>query len=255
MKLIDTHTHLYLEQFTNDLDEVVQRAQQAGISNAILPNIDSQSIDALKTCVASNTVFFKPMMGIHPCSIKANWEKELAIAQQELVNNSYCGIGEIGLDYHWDLSYVEEQKKAFAIQLEWAKEMNLPVSVHSRKAYDDLLKIIQKAQDGRLRGVLHCFGGDKREAEIGIDLGFALGIGGVVTYKNSGMAEIVKHVGIDHLVLETDAPYLPPVPYRGQRNESAYIYEIASFVAQILRLSTEEVAAITSKNASTLFSV
>lgn len=253
MILIDTHTHLYDTSFDADIFDVIKKSKNAGVMHALLPNIDVESINALKNLVLKDSEYFKPMMGLHPCSVTEKWENDLAIIKKELDEGNYIAVGEIGLDFHWDLTHKDAQILAFREQLQWAKDKKLPVSIHSRKAYADILKILKEEKTDNLRGVLHCFGGDLAEAYKAIEMGFYLGIGGVVTYKNAGMAEIVKEINLEHIILETDAPYLPPVPYRGKRNESAYIFEIASFIADIKNKSVEEVAMITTQNAKTLY--
>ncbi len=253
MILIDTHTHLYDESFKEDIKSVIERSKNNSVNYALLPNIDSSSIDSLKKLVQVDSDYFKPMMGLHPCSVASNWEEELGIIKAELDSYPYMAIGEIGLDYHWDLTYKEAQKEVFIKQLRWAKEKKLPVSIHSRKAYADLLHILREEKTDDLQGVLHCFGGDLTEAHKAIDMGFYIGIGGVVTYKNSSMAEIVKAINLNYILLETDAPYLPPVPYRGKRNESSYIHTIASFIATLKQVTLEEVAMQTTENAKKLY--
>ena len=255
MKLIDTHTHLYDEQFNNDIHEVIARSKEHSVMHALLPNIDVASIELMNRLVAIDNDYFKPMMGLHPCSVNENWESELSIIKQNLDNYNYIAVGEIGLDYHWDLTFKNAQIEAFKIQLNWAKDLKLPVSIHSRKAYADILKVLNEEKTADLNGILHCFGGDLTEAHKAIEMGFYLGIGGVVTYKNSSMAEIVKAIPLEHLVLETDAPYLPPVPYRGKRNESSYIHTIAHFIADLKNTTIEEVAIVTTHNAELIFGI
>jgi TatD DNase family protein len=197
----------------------------------------------------------KPMMGIHPCSVTKDYKNQLAVVKAELNQGGYVAVGEIGLDLHWDKEYLPVQIAAFEQQMDWAKEMKLPVAVHCRDAYDEVIDSITKVQDGTLTGVLHCFTGNLEQANALLDLGFYLGIGGVITFKNSGVAETVAQLPLDRLVLETDSPYLAPVPYRGKRNESSYVKFVAEKVAEVKGMSVEEIADITTKNAIELFNL
>ena len=259
MKLIDTHAHLYAEEFNEDLDVVIERSIQNDLSHVLLPNIDVDSIMPLKQIVAlsNEKIQFLPMMGLHPCYVKEDWETQLAAIKLALDDKSLncIAVGEIGLDYHWDLTFKEQQQESFLLQIDWAIEKKLPIAIHCRNAYEDVIKILQEKKHEDLRGVLHCFGGSIEEAQDLIDLGFYLGIGGVLTYKNAGLAEVITQIDTKHLMLETDAPYLAPVPYRGKRNESSYLIEIATKLADIKQTSIEEIAAITTRNASLLFQI
>lgn len=253
MELIDTHTHLYSSQFRDDIDAVILRAKEADVTKTLLPNVDSASIADLHAIAAKFPGYCIPMMGLHPCSVKADYKKELAIVEKNLREGKYVAVGEIGLDYYWDKTFTQEQQDAFITQVNWAKEFNLPIAIHTRESFNDAVKLLQPLQDGNLRGVFHCFTSTYEDARQVIDLGFYMGIGGVVTFKNSGLAQVVECIDLKSLVLETDAPYLPPTPHRGKRNESAYIRLVAEKVALIKNLSLEEVAAETSSNARTLF--
>jgi len=259
MKLIDTHAHLYAEEFIDDLDRVIERSIEKNLSHIILPNIDCDSIKGLKkvTQLSNEKIQFLAMMGLHPCYVKDDFEKQLEIIYAEFENKeiNIFAVGEIGLDYYWDLSYKGQQRQAFRVQIDWAIEKKLPIAIHCRNAYDDVIKILQEKKHADLKGVLHCFGGNIEEANLLIELGFYLGIGGVLTYKNAGLAEVIQQIDIKHLVLETDAPYLAPVPYRGKRNESAFLEEIAQKLSEIKKMSIEEVSSITSKNAMDLFQI
>lgn len=253
MRLVDTHAHLYLADFKEDMSAVVQKAKQNGIEKVYLPAIDNETHQDLLNLVDSNPSFFRPMMGVHPCSIKENYLEELAIARQWLDSRSdWSAVGEIGLDYHWDVTFKAQQKEAFDTQVNWAIQMDLPVVIHSRKSTYDCVELL-KPYKGSVKGVFHCFSGSLEEAKEITKLGLLLGIGGVVTYKNSGLKEVLPHIGLEHLVLETDAPYLTPVPHRGKRNESAYVRFVADEIAHILGKSVSEVANVTTANAETLF--
>ncbi|MDB4505779.1 MAG: TatD family hydrolase [Saprospiraceae bacterium] len=251
--LVDTHTHIYLDQFDDDRAEMMQRAKDNGVEKFYLPNIDSSSIDAMLnleklhpgTCVA--------MMGLHPCSVKENYKEELAIVKSWLDKRVFCAIGEIGIDLHWDTSTFEIQKEAFRTQIKWAKELDVPVVIHSRKSTKEVIDVLREEKDDRLRGIFHCFGGSVEEAKSIIDLGFYLGIGGVVTFKKAGLDKTMEDVPLENVVLETDSPYLSPSPYRGKRNESGYVKLVAEKLAAIKNRTLEEVAEITSKNALDIF--
>lgn len=255
-KLIDTHAHLYAKAFDADRKEMVARAL-LDLSHLFLPNVDLESIEGMHALAAAYPQHCFAMMGLHPCSVDGEWKATLAAIESHLRNGSvrYYGIGETGLDYYWDKTWVQEQKLALEVQANWAKEMALPLILHCRDSMDDVIAMMQQAQDGRLRGIFHCFTGTALQAQQIIDAGFLLGIGGVVTYKNSGLAEALAAVPLSHLVLETDAPYLTPVPYRGKRNESAYIRFVAEKLSEIKEAPLAEVARITSANALQLFGV
>lgn len=253
MELIDTHTHLFTKHFNADLAEVVQRAKHAGVVKALLPNIDSSTIAQLKATAGSDPDFFRTMMGLHPCDVHENWMDELALIEADLFAGGHVAVGEIGLDLYWDKSSIQRQAEAFAIQLNWAKQLNLPVAVHCRNAYPEVIAALTHAQDGNLRGVLHCFTGNLDQAKVLIDLGFYLGIGGVVTFKNGGIDAIIADLPTNRLLLETDSPYLAPIPHRGKRNETAYVAYVAKKVAELRGISAVEVAAITTANARALF--
>ncbi len=253
MRLVDTHAHLYLNDFKEDMSAVVQKAMQNGIEKVYLPAIDNETHQDLLNLVDSNPDFFRPMMGVHPCSIKENYLEELAIARKWLDSRSdWSAVGEIGLDYHWDVTFKEQQKEAFDTQVNWAIQMDLPVVIHSRKSTDDCVELL-KPYKGKVKGIFHCFSGSLEDAKEITKLGLLLGIGGVVTYKNSGLKDVLPEIGLEHLVLETDSPYLTPVPHRGKRNESAYVRFVADEIAYILGKSVSEVANVTTVNAETLF--
>jgi TatD DNase family protein len=255
MEFIDTHAHLYVDQFNGDLEAMLARAKDDKISKVVLPNIDWASSQALIDLYLSDTDFFVPMMGLHPCSVNEDYKSELDQIATHFLRHNFASVGEIGLDYYWDTSKIKEQKDAFVIQLGWSKTNNLPVAIHCRDSFDDILEILEKEQDGSLQGVLHCFTGNKEQAQRLIDLGFYLGIGGVLTYKNSGLDKVLEAIDLKHLVLETDAPYLSPVPFRGKRNESAYLIYIAEKLAEVKGCKLEQVAMHTTQNAKDLFGI
>lgn len=255
MKLIDTHAHLYLEEFEKDVEFCIKNAKKENVENVVLPNVDAASAPKLLALWESDPNFFVPMMGLHPCYVKENYKQELAQIEAYFLRHNFASVGEIGLDYYWDTTKIKEQQEAFVRQINWAKDKNLPIAVHCREAFDDILSILEKEQNGNLRGVLHCFTGTAEQAEKLIDLGFYLGIGGVVTYKNGGLDKSLAKVDAKNLVLETDAPYLSPVPYRGKRNESAYLIYIAEKLAEVLNIEIEDLALQTSKNAKELFNI
>ncbi len=253
MMLIDTHTHLFSEQFDDDRDNVISRALDLGITKFLLPNIDLKTIDAMHNLVNQYPESCFPMMGLHPCSVKETYKNDLDVIESHLFSNQYVAVGEIGLDYHWDTTFAKEQKEVFVQHIEWAKQMELPVAIHCRESMQDILEILGRRSDDKLNGLLHCFSGNIEEAKQLIDLGFYLGIGGVITFKNSGLDKVIEQVDLKHLVLETDSPYLAPTPFRGKRNESAYLINVAEKLSEIKNVSIEETARITSENAQKLF--
>jgi TatD DNase family protein len=252
---IDTHSHLYLKQFKDDIEKVVHKAQNKGVKKVFLPNIDRSTTSYMLALEKRFPTFFSSMMGVHPGSIKEDFEGELEHVHEELAKGTYAAVGEIGTDLYWDKRFKEQQVIAFEQQIKWALEFDLPIVIHARDSMDLTIDIVEKYQNGRLRGVFHCFTGDLEQAERIMDLDFFMGIGGVLTYKKSGLKEVVRDIPLDHLVLETDSPFLPPVPHRGKRNESAYIPIIAQHLADTLRLTVQEVAQGTTENAERLFSI
>ena len=254
--LTDTHIHLYADEFDTDREQLIQDAVALGVSRFFLPNIDSTSVEGMfRLCEKLRGVCY-PMMGLHPCSVDANYETELQSIRHQLETHrdSVIAIGETGLDYYWDLTYIAEQEKAFRVQAEWAMEFDLPIVIHSRNSTDALIKILADIGDTRLKGVFHCFSGNLEQAEAIIGLGFYLGIGGVVTFKNGGLDKIIPSLPMEKLVLETDGPYLAPAPHRGKRNVPEYLRLVAEKVAAVKGISLEEIARITSANANNLFS-
>ena len=255
MILTDTHTHLYYLFGTPELDTQMQRCFSNGVQQLLLPNVDRESIPKVFGTAAAYPDHCYPMMGLHPCEVKDNYRDELTVIEMAIGEHKIYGIGEIGIDLHWDKSTLSLQQEAFRIQTTWAKNLDLPVSIHCRDAFDELFELLDEIQDGRLRGVLHCFTGDDQQAERTIKLGLTLGIGGVVTYKNSGLDSVVANLDLRHIVLETDAPYLAPVPHRGKKNESSYVLHVAQKIADLQGVSIETVAATTTENARQLFRI
>lgn len=253
MNLIDTHTHLFSSQFDDDRHLIVQNAIDKGVSKMLLPNINRQTIDAMHKLCADFPTHCFPMMGLHPCDVKENYLEELQIVKSYLDKGRYVAVGEIGIDLYWDKDTLDIQKEAFRQQLIWAKEYDLPVAIHIRESFDEVFEIIEEVNDDHLRGVFHCFTGNEAQAKKAIELGFMLGVGGVVTFKNSGLDKTLKNLDLNHLILETDSPYLAPTPHRGQRNESSFLPLIAQKLAEIYEINVEEVAKVTSHNANTLF--
>jgi len=257
MIFADTHTHLYADEFNHDRDEVVKNAIDNGVKYMFLPNIDSSWFDRVQLLCNKYPGNCFPMMGLHPTSVKENYKDELSAVVTELAaaGKKFYGIGEIGIDHHWSRNFDREQAEAFSFQVDLGLRYDLPVVIHSRKAVDVILEILEQKNDPKLRGIFHCFDGTVLQARKIISLGLKLGIGGVVTYKNSGLPNVIEEVGLEHLCLETDCPWLPPVPHRGERNESAYIPLIAKKIAEIKNTSIENVAEITTRNALTLFGI
>lgn len=256
--MIDTHTHLYDEAFDNDRDAAVQRAVEAGVDLMLLPAIDSHSHDRQECLAAQYPDRFRQMMGLHPTSVGDDFEAELEIVHEKLFHEPrtpYVAVGEVGLDLYWDTSRLEQQREVLLRQMQWAEALDLPVCLHVRKAYNELFGLLKRLNRPRHRGVMHCFGGSLQEARKAIEMGFCLGIGGVATFKNATLGAIAAAVPLESLVLETDAPYLAPVPYRGRRNESAYIPLIAAHIAALRGIATEEVAEVTTATARTLFNL
>lgn len=250
---IDTHTHLYSEEFNVDRKAVILSAINLGVEKFFLPNVDSSSIQGMLELEQQFPANCFPMMGLHPCSVKENYLEELTIVKSWLDKRRFFAIGEIGMDLYWDKTFVKEQEWAFRQQIEWAMEFNYTIVIHCRNAFDEIFAIL-KSYPKLPKGIFHCFSGTFEQAQHILDLGnFKLGIGGVVTFKNSGLDKVVEQLSINDLVLETDAPYLAPNPHRGKRNESAYIPLVAQKIADLKQLSIEDVALITTKNAEEIF--
>ncbi len=249
----DTHTHLYLEEFENDWEEVIQRSLDLGITRFYLPNLNSSSIAPMMNLCERFPENCFPMMGLHPTSVKADYKKELDVVEQHLNNNSYAAIGEIGIDLYWDKTHKKQQTEAFVTQLEWAKQMDMPVVIHSRESFKEIFAVMDKVCDERLRGVFHSFAGNLFQAEIILRYGFLVGINGIVTFKNSGLDKVVAGIDPEKILIETDAPFLAPVPHRGKRNESSYVIKVAEKIAEIHALELLDIAKITTENALNLF--
>jgi TatD DNase family protein len=250
---IDTHSHLYLEHFTDDRAAVIQRAVNSGVKYILLPNIDRSSYLSMMDLTHDFPEVCFPMIGVHPTSIKENFREELAFAYEQLKQSSFIAVGEIGIDLYWDKTWIQEQKEAFSIQIDWAEEMELPFIIHCRESFPEVFEVLESKKRS-FEGVFHAFSGSLTDAQKAINLGFKLGIGGAITYKNSGLDQVIKEIGLAHLVLETDAPYLTPVPFRGKRNESSFIQYTAGKIASIFGVEIEEVANVTTQNARSVFS-
>jgi TatD DNase family protein len=249
---IDTHAHIYSQEFENDLDFMIKSASQVGVEDIFMPNIDTLSIERMLH-LSKTYEHCHAMMGLHPCSVKEDYLDVLAVMENQIKNDQIKAIGEIGIDLYWDKTFGKQQELAFQKQISWAKDLQLPIVIHSRESLDLTIEIVSEMQDGSLGGIFHCFNGTKLQAQMIIDLGFYMGIGGVITYKNAGVDKVVSEISLSHLVLETDAPYLSPVPYRGKRNECKYIFEIATKLAEIKGVSIDEVGLITTQNAKKIF--
>lgn len=257
MKFIDTHSHLYSDQFDQDRHEVISNAISSGIEKILLPNISSSYTEKMLDVCSKFPKNCFPMMGLHPCNVsEVNYEIEIAHIEKELESKNYIGVGEIGLDLYWDKTSLEIQKKAFIYQIKLAKKHKLPIAVHVRDSFNEAIEIIESLNNQDLRGVFHCFTGNFNDAMRITNLkGFSLGVGGILTFKNSGLDKTITKIDLKHLILETDAPYLAPTPFRGQRNESKYIINIAAKLAEVHQISVEEVAKITTQNAKHLFKI
>ena len=255
MIFTDTHAHVFVEEFKIDFEDCFNRSIQNNVQRVFVPNIDENTIESLKNICNKYSSNYFPMMDLHPCSVSQNLQKQLQVIYDELITQKYYAIGEVGLDLYWDKSTLELQKKAFIEQAKWAINHNLPVSIHSREATEEIIKIIKTEKLEELRGIFHCFSGNEQQAKTVINMGFYLGIGGTITYKKSTLPEVIFSIGIDKTVLETDSPYLPPIPHRGKRNETSYIPLIAQKLAEITGLTNEEVAEITTNNSKKIFGI
>lgn len=250
---VDTHTHLYDSAFEGDRADTVRRALESGVGMMLLPNVDASTIQPMLETHELFPDCTRMMMGLQPEEVKGDYKLVLARMEKELQRNIYIGVGEIGLDFYWDRTFEQEQLDAFETQLDWAKQLQLPLSIHCRNAFDAMVRLLEKHQDGRLRGVMHCFTGTMEEAQAYLGLGFHLGLGGVTTYKSCTVRDFLPQIPLDRIVLETDAPYLSPVPHRGQRNEPAFVVDTARKIAGIYQLALEKIAEITTANAKNLF--
>lgn len=252
MHLVDTHTHIFGPQFAADLAETVDRALERGVKAMLLPNIDADSIEDVKKACRQFPVL-KPMWGLHPCHVFANWKEELGRIEEEFNQMPACAVGEIGLDFYWSREFESEQQEALSVQLQWALDRNLPVSLHTREATATTISICRPFARQGLKGVFHCFSGNEEEAREIVEMGFFLGMGGSITYKKNPVRDFIGKLPPEKMVLETDAPYLPPVPYRGKRNEPSYIHEVACELADLLQMPPQKLAEITTANAISLF--
>lgn len=255
MILTDTHTHLYYETDPGKLTELMQRSLDNQVSRLFLPNVDTKSIPLVFGLAEQYPQHCFPMLGLHPCDVKENFKEELSLIYNETSSRKFYAIGEIGIDLHWDKSTLSIQQDAFRTQIGWAKQMNLPIVIHCREAFDEIFAILDELKDDKLRGIFHCFTGDAEQAEKVIGLGFYLGIGGVLTYKNSGLDKVVQGISLEYIVLETDSPYLTPVPFRGKQNESSYLVYVAQKLADLKQISIDELAEITTRNSENVFGI
>ena len=252
---IDTHSHIYDEAFDADRELVFQRALDAGVEMVLLPNTDESTIKPMIDFYESHPDNCRMMMGLHPEGVREDYKRHLSVIEKEMERQCWVGVGEIGLDLYWDKTFEKQQVEVLREQLSWAKQLRLPVSLHTREAFDLMFKVLEQEQDGSLRGVFHCFNGTKEQADIAMSLGFHLGLGGVITYKNCDVKSFLNEIPLDKILLETDDPYLPPVPYRGKRNEIAYMTEVAKKIAEVKQIDINEVASATTNNARQLFNL
>ena len=251
--MIDTHAHIYVQQFKDDLNDVVERAREAGLEHIYMPNIDHTSIDDMLEVEEKYKGFCTAAMGLHPCSVKKDFEKELYIVENWLSKREFVAIGEMGTDLYWDKTLIDQQVEAFKIQVQWAKDYEKPIIIHCRESLEMTIELVESLKDERLTGVFHCFGGSPEQAKRIKELGFYIGLGGVTTFKNSGMDKVIPDLELDHVVLETDSPYLSPVPHRGKRNEPAYVALVAQRVADLKQMSLQDLITATNQNARRLF--
>ncbi|WP_237467808.1 TatD family hydrolase [Vibrio stylophorae] len=251
--MIDTHAHIYADAFASDLDDTISRAKQAGLTALLMPNVDAESIEPMLAVEAAYPDYCFAMMGLHPTSVTADVDQQLAQMQALWAQRDFIAVGEIGIDLYWDDTFIEQQKHAFVTQVAWAKAKQKPVVIHTRDSTDLVIELLAPLQDGSLRGVFHCFGGTLAQAQGIIALGFHLGIGGVSTFKNGGLDQVLPHLDLQHLIIETDCPYLAPVPHRGKRNEPAYCQLVAARIAELMSVNVETVAQQTTHNAQQLF--
>ncbi|MDX5477646.1 MAG: TatD family hydrolase [Cyclobacteriaceae bacterium] len=253
MNYIDTHVHIYSPKYNEDRDEVIRRTLENGVNKLYMPNIDVASIDAMLEAELRYPGVCIPMMGLHPCDVKKDFEKELYVMEDWIGKREFAGIGETGLDLYWDKTFFEQQKEALKIQIRWAKEKKWPIILHCRESMDETIAIIKEEKTEDLKGIFHCFSGSLEQAKEIIELGFLLGIGGVSTYKNGGLEKILPEIGLEHLVLETDGPYLAPVPHRGKRNSPEYIPIIAARVGDLTACTVDQVSQVTLENSNQIF--
>jgi TatD DNase family protein len=250
---IDTHAHIYSDEFKGDREDMLRRSEEAGVGKIYMPNIDHSSIDEMMEVELRNPNRYISMMGLHPCSVKNDFEKELYLVEEWLAKRKFAAVGEMGTDLYWDKTFWEQQKEAFKIQVGWAKKYKLPIVIHCRESMNETIEMLEPLLDGNLTGIFHCFSGTPEQAKKICDFGFCLGLGGVTTFKNGGVDKVIPEISLDHIVLETDSPYLAPVPHRGKRNDPSYIPIIGQRVADLLKMSLGELKTITTRNALKLF--
>jgi len=255
MFFVDTHTHIYDRDFDADRPEVVQRALDNGVGVMLLPNVDASTVAPMLETYERFPECTRVMMGLQPEEVKGDYKQVLSAMEKELEKDIFIGVGEVGLDFYWDATFEKEQIDALETQLDWAKQLCLPLSIHCRNAFGFMARILEKHQDGSLHGVMHCFTGTEEEARAYLELGFHLGLGGVTTYKNCAVKDYLHNIPLDRIVLETDAPYLSPVPHRGQRNEPAFMVDTARRLAEYLDIPVEQLAETTTNNAKSLFKI
>jgi len=254
--LIDTHAHLYLQEFKGDQQEVISAAKQKGVGKILLPNIDASTIDPLNKLCQQYTGYCYPMMGLHPSSVKKDYKKELDTIKKELDKGGYIAVGEIGIDLYWDQTFLKEQTEVFEMQIDWAKELGLPIVIHARDSFNEIFEVLDRKKDERLFGVFHCFTGGMDEVKKIMGYGnFLFGLGGILTFKNAGLDKTASQIPLNKIILETDAPYLSPVPYRGKRNQPAYVYHVAEKLAVIKKQPIEQIIEQTGHNAIELFNL
>ena len=254
MQFIDSHAHIYSNKYDSDRDDVIASCLEKGVKKIYMPNIDVESIDPMLEAEMRYPGVCIPMMGLHPCDVSKGFEKELYVMEDWLNKRPFAAVGEIGIDLYWDKTFFEQQKEALRIQITWAKEKNLPIVLHCRESLSETIALVKEEMEEGLTGIFHCFSGTESQAREIIEMGFLLGIGGVATFKNGGLDKVLPDLGLEHLVLETDGPYLAPVPYRGKRNSPEYIPLIATKVAELTHTVVESVAEVTNKNAARIFS-
>lgn len=253
--MIDTHTHLYSEEFDKDRAEMIARAKAAGVTRCFIPAIDSSYTERMFQLKNEYPDYVFLMNGLHPCNVKENYKEELTHVENLMPTHSFCAIGEIGIDLYWDKTFLKEQQEAFAWQIQLAKKHQLPIVIHCREAFEEVFEVLESEKGDDLFGIFHCFSGTEAQAHRAIGYGLHLGIGGVVTFKNGKLDQFLKNIDLQHIVLETDSPYLAPVPYRGKRNESAYIVQVADKLSDIYELPVDEIKRITTKNATKIFKI
>jgi len=252
---IDSHTHLFLKNFKNDIEDVIQNSIKSNVRKFLLPNIDSTTIEPMLNLVKRYPLNCFPTIGLHPCSVKKNYKEELIIVEKSLLKHKYYAIGEIGIDLYWDKKYIEEQKEAFKFQVQLSEKYNLPVIIHVRNSFNEVFSVLEKIKTKNTKGVFHCFSGDYKQAKKAINMGFKLGIGGVVTYSNSKLKDFLNKIDLKHILLETDSPYLSPHPFRGKRNESKNIKVIAEKLSEIYKCDIKEIERKTTDNTTNLFKI